>query len=157
MDTYSSPPILLFLLSLKLVATESTGFHSGIWPSNEFVKKNVYIFWRLFAASKTRHRACWSSLHSWLVQSGFKTTSYMVWSSQTWDFHAFWTILSPRYAIFWKCEDASWFFLSASSSCSRFYIFVLLFFLFHNLVKMEHSGTFWNILEHSGITLCLMA
>ena len=35
-------------------------------------------------------------------------------------------------------------FLSASSSCSRFYIFKILFllFLFHNLVKMEHYWIF---------------
>ena len=53
-------------------------------------------------------------------------------------------------------------FLSASSSCSRFYIFkmLFLFFLFlffHNLVKIEHSGTIlWHNLMPDGITLCLM-
>ena len=40
-------------------------------------------------------------------------------------------------------------FLSASSSCSRFYIFVFLLFLFffRNLVKMEHCGIIFNLLE----------
>ena len=43
-------------------------------------------------------------------------------------------------------------FLSASSSCSRFYIFIFLlcpryFFFFHNLVKMEQFYSFWNNLS----------
>ena len=48
-------------------------------------------------------------------------------------------------------------FLSASYSCSRFYIFIIFLFLFfHNLVKVEQFYFFWNNFISFGTILFLL-